>query len=65
MDIESKVADQAIYESKLEENRTIVELADDLAEQMRNHTQLILQLIEMLDPEGTIEIPEGLQNAKR
>ena len=65
MDIESKVADQAIYESKLEESRTIVELADDLAEQMHEQTQLILQLIEMLDPEGTIEIPEGLRNAKR
>ena len=51
MDIESKVADQAVFESKLEENRTLKELADDLLLMMNEQTQLILQLVQMIDPE--------------
>ena len=46
-------------ESKVEE-QTLDELLDDLSTQMHEQTQLILQLVELLDPEGLIEIPEGL-----
>ena len=60
MDIESRVADQAIFESKLEESRILDNLLVELTEQMQEQTQLILQLVQLLDPEGTLEIPEGL-----
>lgn len=46
-------------ESKVEE-QTLDELLDDLSTQMHEQTQLILQLVELLDLEGLIEIPEGL-----